>query len=535
MVVNMSYICRTCLSESDDFVILTKIINMKGEMLSLERMLSELTSIEFVTDEEMPQTMCEECVYDICKLFFFKRQCIDADLTLKTMLGIEADRTTDKIASPNDSQHVADTPAEISCSPNYNNNESYVDGYSSADADYKYDYNLLPSSADDTYMDDDENEGEEDIKYIIEYSPEQDDDASTSADPDISVLDEVLDSYIQKLGFENDGTEDLLFELHNSDYTVDDNLDTMSCFRCNMCTEQFVTSEALSEHIRVHDADEGYEYKCNICVRIFDSFSVYKSHFKTHDPRISNHCLYCGKQMPSLDKLKQHIISHSDNGGIVNCYFCDMEFSSFGNCRKHMTKCHYDQWTEYNKILFQQAKSLSWNYGKSITAMESNATKHLCDICGKQFAVISQLRNHHLSIHSNERPYKCDFCDLAFTLPTYLKAHIKKHISEKEFKCEVCGKEFLRKKNLQVHANVHIGDRPFKCHICNKGLTTAKSRDMHVRTHFGERPYREQEAKRPPRIRRKRSKGENQHRRQRMQSVKDSQIYKMEDMETFYL
>ncbi|XP_018645601.1 zinc finger protein, putative, partial [Schistosoma mansoni] len=45
-------------------------------------------------------------------------------------------------------------------------------------------------------------------------------------------------------------------------------------------------------------------------------------------------------------------------------------------------------------------------------------------------------------VHSGERPYKCCYCNKAFTASSILRTHIRQHSGEKPFKCKFCWKPF---------------------------------------------------------------------------------------------
>ncbi|XP_059476609.1 zinc finger and BTB domain-containing protein 14-like [Neocloeon triangulifer] len=56
---------------------------------------------------------------------------------------------------------------------------------------------------------------------------------------------------------------------------------------------------------------------------------------------------------------------------------------------------------------------------------------------------------------SEFRPFKCDFCHLAFFRSAHLKRHRRLHTGEKPYECELCGKSFARQDKLKQHVLRH--------------------------------------------------------------------------------
>jgi len=53
--------------------------------------------------------------------------------------------------------------------------------------------------------------------------------------------------------------------------------------------------------------------------------------------------------------------------------------------------------------------------------------------------------------------FKCDFegCSDKFSRRSVLKVHMRKHTNEKPYKCEKCDKAFTESGNLRIHRQTH--------------------------------------------------------------------------------
>jgi uncharacterized Zn-finger protein len=75
-----------------------------------------------------------------------------------------------------------------------------------------------------------------------------------------------------------------------------------------------------------------------------------------------------------------------------------------------------------------------------------------------------------MHVHSGDKPYKCDQCDIGFGRHSHLVRHlltcrddqcpIKKPNTHL---CEVCKTYFSYKRYLVRHMSVHCGNKPYKC------------------------------------------------------------------------
>ncbi|KPJ01052.1 Zinc finger protein 3 [Papilio xuthus] len=111
--------------------------------------------------------------------------------------------------------------------------------------------------------------------------------------------------------------------------------------------------------------------------------------------------------------------------------------------------------------------------------------QHYCKDCDKGFYTAAALKVHR-RVHSGDRPCACDECGRNFRQWSDLKYHKASiHSDQKNFKCEFCEKEFARRYSLNVHRRIHTGERNYKCDYCNKTFRASSYRLSHMRTHTG--------------------------------------------------
>lgn len=65
------------------------------------------------------------------------------------------------------------------------------------------------------------------------------------------------------------------------------------------------------------------------------------------------------------------------------------------------------------------------------------------------------MKRHKLIHHSDEKPYKCDQCNAAFSDSRILSDHQNIHLKLKPYKCEYCDEAFRSGANLRLHRVRH--------------------------------------------------------------------------------
>lgn len=144
---------------------------------------------------------------------------------------------------------------------------------------------------------------------------------------------------------------------------------------------------------------------------------------------------------------------------------------------------------------------------------DKSAAKFRCYLCAKSFCQKVTLKRHIESSVCERREQKrisqiespltvendstsmrgsseanknvsCTYCDRSFLKPSDLERHIRTHTNERSFKCSMvgCGKSFTRKGTLQRHLSTH-GRETFNCNVCLRNYQSHKNLEKHKRMH----------------------------------------------------
>ncbi|KAA0706883.1 hypothetical protein E1301_Tti002203 [Triplophysa tibetana] len=113
---------------------------------------------------------------------------------------------------------------------------------------------------------------------------------------------------------------------------------------------------------------------------------------------------------------------------------------------------------------------------------------HTCNQCGKTFKHRSSM-NDHMKIHTGEKPYRCDHCGKIFARKDTLNGHMITHTGVRLYTCNQCGKTFKRRSHMNNHMKIHTGEKPYRCDQCGKTFQHKYIHDTHMRSHTGGKPY----------------------------------------------
>nr|XP_015201458.1 PREDICTED: zinc finger and BTB domain-containing protein 17-like [Lepisosteus oculatus]XP_015201459.1 PREDICTED: zinc finger and BTB domain-containing protein 17-like [Lepisosteus oculatus] len=142
-------------------------------------------------------------------------------------------------------------------------------------------------------------------------------------------------------------------------------------------------------------------------------------------------CDQCGKQLGSLEKLRDHVAYHSD-ARPHHCRLCDKAYKVKNDLTQHIRAKHEEAWR-----------------GKP-------ALVQLCEFCGQ---AVQHYKSHKLFCSGLKR-FQCGFCTQSFPRLSELKRHTWTHTGDLPYQCSVCEKRCRHPSNLKKHMRVvHREDR----------------------------------------------------------------------------
>ncbi|KAK7481719.1 hypothetical protein BaRGS_00027092 [Batillaria attramentaria] len=226
------------------------------------------------------------------------------------------------------------------------------------------------------------------------------------------------------------------------------------------CLAKFRTQTALDIHNCCHN-EEDTGFMCCECQEPFHAWKALRIHlWRSHSVDVDLfQCDSCKYKTDTLHKLGVHQEIHSDSRPYT-CDVCGKGFKQLSQMKNHQI-IHEEH--------RQGGKNVNW------------FTSKVCHICNRVFANSKCLKKHVEAVHSKVKPYVCQYCDHTTARKAMMELHLRTHTGEKPFKCDVCPYATGDHNSLRRHKMRHTGQRQYKCQLCSYTCIQTISLKTHMR------------------------------------------------------
>jgi uncharacterized Zn-finger protein len=248
-------------------------------------------------------------------------------------------------------------------------------------------------------------------------------------------------------------------------------------FQCPLCLHYFKNGVILKRHVLRNSCFK--QFHCPHCPKSFRSGDKLENH-KNFCEKPSE-CTVCGKSFPTMYRLKQHSITHSDDRPFP-CKSCDKTFSRLSDVKVH-SRIHTGD-RPY------KCKECSLNFITSSNlathvAVHQDIRRFHCLMCPKAFKLLQTLKKHEYCHQDRIRAHSCSTCGQSFVEKGNLAMHEKTHNTDKSFKCRDCDKTFGQQSYLNLHiSRSHTKIKPFECNVCGKAFAQRHILNKHSKAHY---------------------------------------------------
>jgi KRAB domain-containing zinc finger protein len=197
-------------------------------------------------------------------------------------------------------------------------------------------------------------------------------------------------------------------------------------------------------------------------------------------------CKKCPKHYWTKCGFKAHMNVSHDEVKRYQCYFCSVAFFAESQLIPHMSKHTKEKpfKCQYCLQSFQAKRYVKKHKdGKSCNLKITYPLLSQCYFCGIVLLTHPILKTHMKRVHLKEDFKRCNLCCKYFPSTTAVNRHIQGvHTNEKAFKCYFCSKSFVTLPDLTRHMLIHTKETPLKCYFCRKDFSNLNYLSDHIRS-----------------------------------------------------
>ncbi|XP_076361778.1 zinc finger and BTB domain-containing protein 40-like [Tachypleus tridentatus] len=209
-----------------------------------------------------------------------------------------------------------------------------------------------------------------------------------------------------------------------------------------------------SEPSKSKTANKAKHFFCSVCNKGFSKRPSLRVHLRIHnDNRPLLNCRVCGKVLTTNVGIRKHEKSHFLTEKPFKCDKCEYRFACPSSLKYHLGTKHAPEPLERTEVCNICGKAFQTVENLKKHALLHGERSYLCELCGKTFKKGCALKCHMIAIHSDITPYACQYCDQKFRKKLNLIAHIREHTGQQSYECQFCSAWFGSKSSLSKHIN----------------------------------------------------------------------------------
>jgi hypothetical protein len=166
-------------------------------------------------------------------------------------------------------------------------------------------------------------------------------------------------------------------------------------------------------------------------------------------------CTKCPKYYWTKYTFKAHMNVSHDDVKRNQCYFCCFPSFAESHLIRHMSNHTQEKpyKCQYCFRSFEAERSVKRHKdGKSCNLKQTHTLLSPCYFCGKCFSNNGSLKVHMRRVHLKEDFKRCNLCCKYFSSNTDLNRHIRTvHSLERNYKCQLCSKKLGSRSALNRH------------------------------------------------------------------------------------